>query len=308
MEDIYKNEYSVLHHAENVLSREDITPDKLREEYGILQEKYKSLLDLSIKLTKIGDRYQKKALDAKNALELSEKKLRELNATKDIFFSIIAHDLKNPLTIIMGFADLLTNSWDRIGEEDRRLQAEKIHEATVSLFKLLNNLLDWARLQTGSIRFKPEEQNIREIVNDTKAILEPGAQAKDIEILSQLEEDILIPMDHEMISTVIRNLISNAVKFTSQGGRITVSVSKDTEYAKITVTDTGKGMRDEDVEKLFRIDQHFSTNGTNNEKGTGLGLILCKEFIDKHNGTIRVESKPGEGSCFIISLPLNAGA
>jgi signal transduction histidine kinase len=305
MEDIYKNEYSVLNHADDVLSDSSLSPDRLREEYVELQKKYKSLLDLAIKLTKIGDRYQKKALDAKNELERSEKKLRELNATKDIFFSVIAHDLKNPLTIIMGFADLLANTWDKIREEDRKLQAEKIHEATVSLFKLLNNLLDWARLQTGSIQFKPEENSILAVVNNTMVVLEPGAQAKGITLSSELEEDFLIPMDQEMISTVIRNLISNAVKFTPQGGTITVSVNRSGEYAEITIADTGRGMSEENVAKLFRIDEHFTTNGTNNEKGTGLGLILCKEFIDKHSGTIRVESEPGKGSRFIISLPLN---
>jgi signal transduction histidine kinase len=169
---------------------------------------------------------------------------------------------------------------------------------------LLNNLLDWARLQTGSIQFKLEEHNIKTMVDETLALLEHGAQAKSISLRTELKEDMIIPIDQEMIRTVIRNLISNAVKFTSQGGTITISVSKGTEYIKLLIADTGKGMSDEELAKLFKLDAHFTTKGTANEKGTGLGLILCKEFIDKHNGKILVKSEKGIGSQFIVSLPL----
>ena len=305
MEDVFKNEHTVLQHAKDILLHKELTQDYLWKEYEKLQRKYQNLLELSIKLTKIGDRYQKKAIDANTALTISEQKLKELNATKDVFFSIIAHDLKNPLTIIMGFSDLLVNTWDKINEEDRRAQINKISEATNSLYKLLNNLLDWARLQTGSIRFKLKEHNIKTMVDETLALLEHGAQAKSISLRTELKEDMIIPIDQEMIRTVIRNLISNAVKFTSQGGTITISVSKGTEHIELVIADTGKGMSGEELTKLFKLDAHFTTKGTANEKGTGLGLILCKEFIDKHNGKIRVESEKGIGSRFIISLPVS---
>ncbi|MBN2442903.1 MAG: HAMP domain-containing histidine kinase [Spirochaetales bacterium] len=304
MEDIFKNEHDTLQHGTDILSRKELASGELWEEYAELHRKYQSLLDLSAKLTKIGDRYQKKALTANIALKLSEQKLKELNATKDTFFSIIAHDLKNPLTIIMGFSELLVDTWERISEEDRRAQVEKISEASGSLFKLLNNLLDWARLQTGGMQFKPEEHNIKTIIDETVALLGPGAEAKNITLAAELKDDLIIRMDQEMIRTVIRNLTSNAIKFTTPGGAVTISVHKGTESIELVVTDTGIGMSEENLSKLFRIDAHYTTKGTANEKGTGLGLILCKEFIEKHNGAIRVESEKGLGSRFIVSLPV----
>lgn len=305
MEDIFENEHTVLVHAKDIMAQKEIPQDILWNEYDLLQHKYQDLLKLSMKLTKIGDRYQKKAIDANNALKLSEQKLRELNATKDIFFSIIAHDLKNPLTIIMGFSDLLVNTWDRIDEDNRQSQVKQIDDATNSLYKLLNNLLDWARLQTGGMQFKCEQHNIKTVIDETIALLEPGAQAKDIAIHTELKEDMSVLMDQEMIRTVIRNLISNAIKFTLPGGKITVSVKRGVENIELVVADTGTGMKEEDLPKLFRIDTHFTNKGTANEKGTGLGLILCKEFIDKHSGNIHVESEIGQGTRFIISLLLS---
>lgn len=304
MEDTFKNEYAVWQHAADILSQKELSPERLWEEYAVLLNKYQNLLDLSIKLTKIGDRYQNKAIAANNALKRSEQKLKELNATKDTFFSIIAHDLKNPLTIIMGFSDLLANAWDKISEENRRAQIKKISEASGGLYKLLTNLLDWARLQTGNIQFNPEEQNIKILVDETVVLLEPGAQAKNIAIRTELKEELTILVDQDMIRTVIRNLISNAIKFTPPGGTVEVLLKKSAEYIELVVADTGIGMEEEDLAKLFRIDAHYSTRGTANEKGTGLGLILCKEFIEKHNGKIRAESEKGRGSRFIVSLPV----
>jgi signal transduction histidine kinase len=307
MEDTYKNEHTIWQHAAEILDRKDLTPEQLWTEYAGLMEQYKNLLDLSIKITRIGDRYQKKAIDANNALKKSEQKLRELNATKDTFFSIIAHDLKNPLTIIMGFSDLLVNAWETMSEEDRRAQIQQIRDASGNLYKLLTNLLDWARLQTGSIQFTPEEQTINPLIKETVALLEPGAGAKGVTIRTDLEEELIIPMDQDMIRTVIRNLISNAIKFTSSHDTIVVSGKRYGNSIEIMVEDSGVGISEENLAKLFRIDAHHSTKGTANEQGTGLGLILCKEFIEKHKGSIRVESEKGKGSRFIIHLPVSGG-
>ena len=233
----------------------------------------------------------------------NELKLIELNATKDRFFSIIAHDLKTPFNSIIGFSEQLV---EQINEKDY----EKIGELTNIILQsanramdLLMNLMEWAQSQTGRIEFKPENIEIVALINETTLLYDEIATQKSIAIKKMIPDKLTFFADKFMASTVFRNLISNAVKFTKQGGEVVFSAVKEQNEIIFSVTDKGVGISKNDIEKLFRIDQIFSTKGTNNEKGTGLGLILCKEFIEKHGGKIWVESEVGKGSVFKFILP-----
>ena len=234
----------------------------------------------------------------------NELKLIELNATKDKFFSIIAHDLKAPFNSIVGYSELLI---DQIGEKDYdeiKESANIVHRLSIRAMDLLMNLMEWAQSQTGKLRFRPQKFVLKSFIDETLQMYESIASKKLITITKQLPDNESVFADKSMISTVFRNLVSNAVKFTKPNGVITISVMKEQNEWLFSVADTGIGIPPDSVKRLFQIDKTFSTSGTNNEKGTGLGLILCKEFIEKHGGKIWVESNEGQGSCFYFSFPL----
>ncbi|MCB0805827.1 MAG: HAMP domain-containing histidine kinase [Bacteroidales bacterium] len=234
----------------------------------------------------------------------SEEELRMLNATKDKFFSIIAHDLKNPFNSLLGFSDLLKNDFDSYKKDDIKRFIGIIHESSKHGFDLLENLLQWSRSQTGRIAFIPDQVNIADLIDGCIDLLKTTADKKEIRMYKDIPHDITVYGDLEMLSTVFRNLISNAIKFTLRGGRIKIKAKQNTRSVTISVIDTGVGIPEEKIPDLFRIDKQVSTYGTGNEKGTGLGLILCKEFIDKHKGKIKVSSERKNGSEFKVILPL----
>ena len=230
--------------------------------------------------------------------------LKDLNATKDKFFSIIAHDLKNPFNTLMGFSELMLLNMDAYDKKQISEFINIIHTTSKNAYSLLENLLDWSRSQTGRIEIKPDIINLYSLVEENINLLKGIAGNKNISLINDVNSDTLAYADPNMINTVIRNLISNAIKYTSKGGNVTVSSEVNGEFAVIHVSDSGIGIKAENIEKLFRIDVNYSTRGTEDEQGTGLGLILCKEFIQKNNGTIGVESTYGEGSRFTFRLPL----
>ena len=242
---------------------------------------------------------------AEEELRKSTQNLIKLNETKDRFISIISHDLRTPFSSILGFTDLLEND-DELSEEERKQYIKYIQEASRSMLSLVNSLLDWTRLQTGRIRFEPQKINITEIINDSVSALRGSALQKQIEIKSEINNDLFLFIDKSLIIQVFNNLISNAIKFTRQNGNIVISASpaENKRFIKFSVKDTGIGIQAEDLPKLFKVDSKFSTEGTAGEKGSGLGLSLVKEIIEKHGGTIWVESKPGEGSDFQFTLPV----
>jgi len=233
----------------------------------------------------------------------TEEELRLLNATKDKFFSIIAHDLKNPFNSLLGFSELLKNDFESYNEEEVKRFIGIIHESSKHGFDLLENLLQWSRSQTGRIAFLPDRVNLRDILNGCVDLLKSTADKKEIRIYTDLQDDLEVFGDIEMLSTVFRNLISNAIKFTPRGGRIKIKSHLNTKSISVSVIDTGVGIPEDKIPDLFRIDKQVSTFGTGNEKGTGLGLILCKEFIDKHKGKIKVSSERKNGSEFKVILP-----
>jgi len=234
----------------------------------------------------------------------SEKNLRELNATKDKLFSIIAHDLKNPFNALMGFSDLLDKNYNFLTEEERKEYIGVVSDSTQNLYKLLDNLLQWTRTQTGAITYISENFKLYPLIKQEVDILSPNADKKKININLRVDEDQNVFADKNSIATVVRNLVSNAIKFTSNGGWIEIDAKQNGKFVEISVSDSGIGIKGDDIDKIFMLDGSFTTKGTANESGTGLGLLLCKEFVEKNNGKIWVESKKGKGSTFSFTLPL----
>lgn len=239
----------------------------------------------------------------------SEKKLKELNAMKDKFFSIIAHDLKSPFSSILGLTELLLMRFDEYDAEKKRFFIQNIYKSTNKTFNLLENLLTWAGSQTGRIKYNPQKINIKSIAKESLSLMQHKAEKKEITLQNNITTDYFAFADKSTVETVFRNLISNALKFTPEKGKIEIDciekTEKQTHYFQIRISDTGIGISPDNLNKLFRIDQNVSTLGTDNEKGTGLGLILCKEFIEKNKGKIWVESQKGKGSSFYFTLPAN---
>lgn len=239
-------------------------------------------------------------------LEKSQSSLQELNASKDKFFSIISHDLRSPFTSIIGFAEVMLEDIDMLSKEDIKEFTGSIYKSSKNIQNLLENLLQWSRIQTGRIEFNPIHFDLNHLANDVIALYQVNAARKKIELSNCIEIDYQINADKFMIDTVLRNLISNSIKFTPQGGKIEIILEENNEnnLLQISIEDTGVGMTPEILSKLFKIDEHVTTKGTEKEKGTGIGLILCKEFVEKHGGNIWAESTIGEGSKFKFTLPL----
>ncbi|MFA6571531.1 MAG: ATP-binding protein [Bacteroidota bacterium] len=247
-----------------------------------------------------------KNLSALNVkLAESEVNLKDLNASKDKFFTIIAHDLKGPFQGLLGYAEILSRDLNSLNQDEIRELANDMHSSAEHLFKLLENLLQWSRLQRGVIEYNPDNFQVSKLVQLILLLLQAVANQKKIKLINKIPEDLYLLADVNMVNTIFRNLISNAIKFTKIHGKITISSKKENDkFARLFVADDGIGIEPEDLKKLFRIDSNHSTAGTANEKGTGLGLILCKDLVEKNNGKIEVESKVNSGTTFSFTLPL----
>ncbi len=237
-------------------------------------------------------------------IKLKNELLLVLNAEKDKFFSIIAHDLRNPFNAIIGFSSLLTEKIQEKDYEGIEEFAEIIQDSSERAMALLMNLLEWSRSQTGRIIFKPELFDIQDSISEATELLKASAKQKSIAITSKISCNITATADKAMLSTIFRNLVSNAIKYTYPGGEIVIAAELELDRLKFSISDNGVGIKKDLLEKLFRIDENHSTTGTEDEKGTGLGLILCKEFVEKHGGKIWVESEVGEGSMFCFTIPI----
>ena len=251
----------------------------------------------NIELQEINDNLEK-------LVDERTKELATANATKDKFFSIIAHDLKNSFNGLLGYSNILLSDFDAFGDQDKISMISAIRQVSESTYKMLQNLLDWARVQTGVIPFNPEVIQLNMLMKDEYYIQRKLAEQKDIQLDIDLPDILYVEVDHNMISTVVRNLLSNAVKYTKSGGSAVLSLKKVQNWAEIGVKDTGIGISNENLAKLFQVNENFKTFGTNNEEGTGLGLILCKEFILKNKGEIVVKSEMGVGTEILVRLPL----
>lgn len=242
---------------------------------------------------------------AEEAIKKYSDELRESNASKDKMFSIIAHDLKTPFNGLMAFSDILSSDYDTLSKEEVLEYINVIGDLSRNTFNLLEKLLQWSRLQTGRMEFSPTKCDLHELTDTVINLLSANAKGKDINLSSNIERGFNILADVNMVTAVLRNLTSNAIKFTSQSGNISISALQiDGNMAEIAVTDTGIGIKEDDISRLFRVETHLSTVGTKGESGTGLGLLLCREFVERNGGKIRVESEYGKGSRFIFTLPL----
>ncbi len=241
---------------------------------------------------------------AKDTILLQKEELQQANAAKDKFFAIISHDLGNFFNTLMGFSSLLITQGERLNAEQKENFIQSILQASRKGYDLLVNLLDWSRSQTGTIAFKPALLNLKTLVAETVELSSSQAIAKNITLLSYLSETTTVFADKNMLETVIRNLISNAIKFTPVNGRVEIAYQEQDTEVEISISDSGVGISSENIDKLFKVGISHSTPGTAKEKGTGLGLLLCHEFIEKNSGQIWVESEVGKGSLFYIRLPL----
>jgi signal transduction histidine kinase len=247
---------------------------------------------------------QNEELQATNErLKESEVYLLQLNGTKDKFFSIISHDLKSPLNSLTGFLQILDMQVDAFSPSELREFAKGMNKSVKSLLELLDNLLLWSRTQTNTIEFSPLELSLSEIVDGNINLLQAVAQNKAISLLSEVNPGLRVYADRNMLNSVLRNLISNAIKFTPSNGRILIRAQERNDQVEVSVIDNGIGMSEQTISQLFRLDTYHTTPGTANEKGNGLGLILVKEFAEKNGGSISVESKVGKGTTFTITLP-----
>jgi len=242
-----------------------------------------------------------------NAKTISDKnkKLADANSEKDRFFSIIAHDLRSPFNAFLGFTELMTDESFDLTKEEMRSYAQEIRKSALLLFGLLENLLEWSRLQRNIITIEKKHHSLKKIIAMSMNAFKENAAKKEISISMDVEETLSVYVDDKMLQSVFRNLLSNAIKFTPRGGKINISAEKKTTEAEVVVSDTGIGIKPEVMEKLFRLDETVSTSGTEGEPSTGLGLILCHEFIEKHQGKIWAESSYGNGSAFHFTIPLS---
>jgi PAS domain S-box-containing protein len=239
------------------------------------------------------------------SLKISEASLKELNATKDKFFSIIAHDLKNPFSSIVGLSELLKEDAHDLEISEIIQYSELINTSANNTMLLLENLLEWAQMQQERVLFEPKLLVLSELVKESVSTLSFNAEQKNIQLVRKIPARLIINADKDMLKTLLRNLVNNAIKYTKSGGKVEISAIENNNEIQVSVADNGIGISKENILKLFNIGSGFSTHGTNNEKGTGLGLILCREFVLKHNGKIWIDSELGAGSTIHFTIPKN---
>jgi len=277
----------------------------MKQQQLILRTEKEKMVSQFIDLQDVHQRTEEQSINLVTMAEdLAEAKneLESLNKEKDKFFSIIAHDLRSPFTSIMGYTELLAKMAETLSPEQIKNYSDNVNEAAHNVFGLLENLLEWARMEQGHMSFEPEQRPLDQTIKHAISPFFAVAKEKNIKILYE-NSPLTGFYDENMISTVIRNLVNNAIKFTPEGGVIRISAEPSGEFVKTNITDSGLGMEPEFVTNIFDVQIKTTSNGTAGEKGTGLGLVLCKELVEKNGGTITVASEPGLGSIFSFTLP-----
>ncbi len=246
---------------------------------------------------------EEKVAERTRQIIAQKEELENLNQTKDKLFSIIAHDLKNPFNSIIGFSELLCKNLKEFDTEKVLKIMETIHEQACVTYDLLENLLEWARSQTKSISFRPCQVSLPQIVDKVSEHMIAMAQNKHIDISVDVPDGLIVRADRHLLQIILRNLIHNAIKFTHKGGNVWVSAVEEKDKVLVSVSDDGTGIKEGSIEQIFNGFPEETITGTARETGTGLGLVLCKEFVAKHGGDLFAESQPGKGSRFTFTLP-----
>lgn len=266
----------------------------------------KEMLVASVGRLRLMNQIEEQLARKNDEIKKQKTELEQINATRDKFFSILAHDLRSPLTTIISLFDLLNNQLGDLSKNEIVDLIKNINSSTNNVLKLLDNLLQWAQLQTGQLKCHITPLNLRVLAGNNINLLKINAERKGVSLFSEIGQDIWVNADENMINTVFRNLISNAIKFTKSDDSIWITAIKKDCFAEITVHDTGVGIPQKKLKDLFRLDVKNSTPGTAEEQGTGLGLNLCKEFVEENGGEIFVKSQAGKGTRVSFTLPLNS--
>ncbi len=267
-----------------------------------LQQARRTLVTQNRELEKLNTSLQ----DSKAIIEEDKKRLEQLNTEKNRFFSIIAHDLRSPISGLLGLSEIIRTQAGNISQEELKEFAGLLYDASSEVYNLLENLLDWSRLQMNVLSYSPEKLQLKPVLIDAVKVIRQEWEKKNLQLSIDCSNELEMVADLNMIKTVIRNLASNAVKFTPSGGKISiVAEASSKENIVISVTDNGIGISEEMQQDIFSLTLKASRQGTNGEKSTGLGLLICKDFIERHGGILSVESKEDRGSTFTITLPSN---
>jgi len=309
---VYKSVYLLLFGV-LLLHIPDLVNRLVKRHTEIVEEKNQSELKLLLEMKEnefIEEKLQYARLineqlkDKNEQIAAQNEKLKELNTTKDRLFSIIGHDLKNPFTVLISISQMIKDQLDHLDNEDLKQSLNIINNASTQGFALLDNLLDWARSQTGEIKFDPVPVVLNEFVRDVLVQTGPSSEKKRVQICNKIGTAIVVKADRNMLQTILRNLISNAIKFSSPGGEVVIEAMFDETVGRtlVSVTDRGVGIPKENLVNLFNISKHQPTKGTLQESGTGLGLLICKEFVEHHDGNLNVYSIEGEGTQISFTL------
>lgn len=286
-----QNKFEKSHELE--IATNDLEIKNLVDNFSILENEIVDLLT----------DFKRKVAERTQTIEKQNEELVELNTTKDKFFSIIAHDLKGPFSTVIGFSEKLVKNYDKYDKDKVQKYLSNIQHVSIQTYKLLENLLEWARLQRGLIVPNLTSHNLRKVSDEVCSLSKDVASLKRIKIQNNTPKELMVNCDKELTKTIIRNLVSNAIKFTNELGVVSIQTTENDQFVTVEVKDTGIGMPQDRVDNLFRIEKNTSTVGTNNEQGTCLGLILCKELVEKQGGKIWVESKIGEGTSIFFDIP-----
>ncbi|MBK6912735.1 MAG: PAS domain S-box protein [Ignavibacteriales bacterium] len=289
---------SKLHRDEDVFWKSDGTPLEV-EYWSHPIHKADKIIGAVVTFVDITDR-----IKAQQKIHEYNEELKNLNASKDKFFSVVAHDLRSPFHGLLGLSEIIVDEFDFLEKPDLKEYMANIHKTIENVYRLIENLLEWSRLQSGKMTFSPAKLNLYKSIETVQQVLIGVSSLKDITIINNTSKGIFVHADEKMLRSVLQNLITNGIKFSNPNSEITISAASDKEIVTVSVSDKGIGMDEDTLSKIFSLDHSITTPGTAQEKGTGLGLVLCHEMIEKHSGKIWAASKKGIGTDFHFTLPL----